>query len=95
MSSTPAPVRDRNDQLNANVSKNFALVREMVFQMRIDAFNVFNHLQTFASATIPLRRMGPSVWSGSVLRGMEAKPTGNPDFWPSDLVDSIAMQLLD
>lgn len=38
-----------NDQLNANVSKNFALVREMAFQMRIDAFNVFNHLQTFAS----------------------------------------------
>jgi hypothetical protein len=38
-----------NDQLNANVSKNFALVREMSFQMRIDAFNVFNHLQTFAS----------------------------------------------
>ncbi len=39
----------RNDQLNTNVSKNFALVEGMVFQMRIDAFNVFNHLQTFAS----------------------------------------------
>jgi hypothetical protein len=39
----------RNDQLNTNVAKNFALVKGMVFQMRIDAINVFNHLQTFAS----------------------------------------------
>jgi hypothetical protein len=31
----------RNDQLNTNVSKNFALVEGMAFQMRIDAFNVF------------------------------------------------------
>lgn len=37
------------DQLNTNVSKNFALVRGMSFQMRIDAFNVFNHLQTFST----------------------------------------------
>ena len=40
----------RIDQLNTNVSKNFSIVREMVFQMRIDAFNVFNHLQTFSTA---------------------------------------------
>jgi hypothetical protein len=39
-----------NDQLNANISKNFALPEEMAFQLRIDAFNVFNHLQTFANA---------------------------------------------
>lgn len=39
----------RNDQLNSNVSKNFQIHESMVFQMRIDAFNVFNHLQTFAS----------------------------------------------
>jgi hypothetical protein len=39
-----------NDQLNANVSKNFRIHEGIAFQMRIDAFNVFNHLQTFANA---------------------------------------------
>jgi hypothetical protein len=39
-----------NDHLDANISKNFAIEKGMVFQMRIDAFNVLNHLQTFATA---------------------------------------------
>jgi hypothetical protein len=39
----------RNDQLNTNVSKNFALVEGMVFQLRMDAFNVFNHVQVYSS----------------------------------------------
>jgi hypothetical protein len=38
-----------NNQLNSNVSKNFALAKGMAFQMRIDAFNVLNHVQTYSS----------------------------------------------
>jgi hypothetical protein len=40
----------RIDQLNTNVSKNFKIHENIAFQMRIDAFNVFNHLQTFSTA---------------------------------------------
>jgi hypothetical protein len=39
-----------NDQLNANISKNFLIHESMAFQMRIDAFNALNHVQTFANA---------------------------------------------
>jgi len=40
-----------HNQLDANISKNFSILPEkkLVFQMRIDAFNVLNHVQTFAN----------------------------------------------
>ncbi len=38
-----------NNQLNSNISKNFHIHESMAFQLRIDAFNALNHLQTFSS----------------------------------------------
>lgn len=40
-----------HNQFDSNISKNFNIMPEkrMVFQMRIDAFNVLNHVQTFAN----------------------------------------------
>jgi hypothetical protein len=37
------------NQLDANIGKNFALPRGLNFQMRIDAFNVLNHVQSTTS----------------------------------------------
>jgi hypothetical protein len=38
-----------NNQLDANLAKNFDIVKGIVFQMRIDAFNVLNHIQQTSS----------------------------------------------
>jgi len=38
-----------NNQLDMNVSKNFKVVKGMVFQTRLDAFNVLNHIQVTSS----------------------------------------------
>lgn len=56
------------NQLDSNISKNFAINEGMVFQMRIDAFNSLNHVQTFATGydtsttdgTFGIVRMGTS-----------------------------------
>jgi hypothetical protein len=38
-----------NNQLDANLSKNFDIVKDFNFQMRIDAFNALNHIQQTSS----------------------------------------------
>lgn len=38
-----------NNQLDMNVSKNFKVVKGMVFQARLDAFNALNHVQQTSS----------------------------------------------
>jgi len=37
------------NQLNSTVGKNFSIAKGMVFQMRLDAFNVLNHIQQLSS----------------------------------------------
>lgn len=38
-----------NNQLDANIGKNFNIVKGVIFQMRIDAFNALNHIQQTSS----------------------------------------------
>lgn len=38
-----------NNQLDANIGKDFAITKAIVFQMRIDAFNVLNHVQQLST----------------------------------------------